>query len=413
MPPTSNGPATTNYTSGFANYAGLNFRAPAMGASYLADKNTGPYPLTARSKYYARFAGVSGIHESASFPSSLTLYGYDFTFTTYRLSFLDSDVDESRTDGSIAFPQQPAGFQQEFQDMMFSCRGDLESADLPSTSGVKHLNYWNVDFTPQSIEFHPGTNDTCGTSKRWLVLGVETTLPFIPQKLHASLGFQPDGNLVTAADGVAGTDSRFQVPAQLSLQGPGGDIYPLSTASDGYFNNWATSGAPPDGFYNLAGRLRVPFFEDIKVHLHIMPTGSNTAQISIMGGWPDADSTAQDLGWSVNTSNYFNTAVFDQKRGLAFPPGQGVSIANYENSPNTQYRPRAQRDWIEVATFDYPLQWNPALREFAGFEDAPVDLPIINVNSRLKEISPGKVDFDFDQDVTLAVAVHQVAGFSQ
>ncbi len=393
-------PGDDNYTSGFANYAGLNFRAPSTGASYLADKNTGPYPLTARSKYYARFAGVSGIHESASFPTSLTLYGYDFTFTTYRLSFLDSDVDESRTDGSIAFPQQPAGFQQEFQDMMFSCRGDLESADLPSTSGVKHLNYWNVDFTPQSIEFHPGTNDTCGTSKRWLVLGVETTLPFIPQKLHASLGFQPDGNLVTAADGVAGTDSRFPVPAQLSLQGPGGDIYPLSTASDGYFNNWATSGAPPDGFYNLAGRLRVPFFEDIKVHLHIMPTGSNTAQISIMGGWPDADSTAQDLGWSVNTSNYFNTAVFDQK-AAGFPAGQGVTIANYENSPNTQYRPRAQRDWIEVATFDYPLQWNPALREFAGFEDVPVDLPIIDVNSRLKEISPGKVDFDFDQDVSL------------
>jgi hypothetical protein len=393
-------PGDANYRSGFANYAGLNFRAPSTGSSYLADKHTGSYPLTTRSKYYARFAGVSGIHESASFPSSLTLYGYDFTFTTYRLSFLDSDVDESRTDGSISFPQQPAGFLQEFQDMMFSCRGDLESADLPSSSGVKHLNYWNVDFTPQSIEFHPGTNDSCGTSKRWLVLGAETTLPFIPQKLQASLGFWPNGNLVTAADGVAGADSRFKVPAQLSLQGPGGDIYPLSTASDGYFNNWATSGAPPDGFYNLAGRLRVPFFEDIKIHLHIMPTGSNTAQISIQGGWPDADSQAQDMGWSVNTSNYFNTAVFDQSAD-GFPAAQGVTIANYENSPNTQYRPRAQRDWIEVATFDYPLQWNPALREFAGFEDVPVDLPIIAVNSRLKEISPGKVDFDFAQDVSL------------
>jgi len=393
-------PGDTNYPSGFADYAGLNFRAPSTGASYIADQATGPYPLTARSKYYARYGGVSGIHEAATFPSSLTLYGYAFTFTTYRLSFLDSDVDQSRTDGSISFPTQPAGFLQEFSDMILSCQGGLESAAVPPNSGVKHLNYWDVNFTPLSIQFQPGTNDPCGTGKRWLVLGVQTTLPFIPQALQASLGFQPNGNLVTAADGVAGTDSRFHVPGQLSLQGPGGDIYPLSTASDGYFNNWATSGSPPNGFYNLAGRLRVPFFEDIKVHLHIMPTGSNTAQISIMGGWPEADSPAQDMGWSVNTSNYFNTAVFDQSAD-GFPASESVSIANYETSPNTMYRPIAQRDWIEVAIFDYPLQWNPTLREFAGFQDAPVVLPVINVNSRLKEISPGKVDFDFDQDVTL------------
>jgi hypothetical protein len=393
-------PGDTNYDSGLANYAGLNFRAPATGESYLADQSTGAYRLTTRSKYYARFAGVSGIHEAASFPSSLALYGYDFTFTTYRLSFLDSSVEESRTDGAISFPAQPSGFIQRFQDMIFSCRGDLESAAVPPNSGVEHLNYWDVDFTPQSIQFQPSVTDPCGTSKRWLVLGVQTQLPFIPQKLEASLGFQPNGNLVTAADGVAKTDSRFRIPAQLSLQGPGGDIYPLSTCSDGYFNNWATAGAPPNGFYNIAGRSRVPFFEDVKVHLHVMPTGSNTAQISIMGGWPYAGSTAQDLGWSVNTSNYFNYAVFDPNAD-GFPAGQGVSINNYENSSTTMYHARAQRDWIEVAVFDYPLQWNPALREFTGFQDAPVQLPIINVNSRLKEISPGIVDFDFDQDVSL------------
>jgi hypothetical protein len=179
---------------------------------------------------------------------------------------------------------------------------------------------------------------------------------------------------------------------------------PLSTCAKGYFNNYTTSGAPPNGFYNLAGRLRVPFFEDIKVHLHIMPTGTNTAQISIMGGWPFAGTSAPDLGWSVNNSNYFNEAVFDQNSD-GFPAAEGTSINNYENSPNTMYRPVAQRDWIEVAIFDYPLQWNSVLREFAGFQDAPVDLPIITVNSRLKEISPGKVDFDFAQDVTLQLPV--------
>jgi hypothetical protein len=397
-------PNDNNYPNGFANYAGLNFRAPANGDSVLAGIDTGPYPLTSRSKYYARYVGVSGIHESASFPSTLPLYGYNFTFTTYRLSFLDSDVYQSRTDGSIAFPTQPAGFLQEFSDMIFSCRGGLESASVPSSSGVKHLNYWDVYFTPESIEFHPGTNDPCGTGQRWLVLGSKTTLPFITQELDAALGFQPNGNLVTAADGVAGCDSRFAVPAQLTLQGSGGGVYPLSTCSDGYFNNWATPGRPANGFYNLAGRLRVPFFEDVRVHLHIMPTGSNTAQISIMGGWPDPNISTTDLGWSVSGSNYFNEAVFDPSAD-GFPEKQSVTIANYENSSSTTYHPRAQRNWIQVAVFDYPLQWNPALRQFAGFQDAPVQLPIIDVNSRLKEISPGKVDFDFDQDVTLQLPV--------
>ena len=362
-------PGTGSYDSGFANYPGFNIRAPTTGNSYIAEQVSGPYPLDGRSKYYARYSGVSGIHESASFPSSLTLYGYDFTFTSYRLSFLDSDVDQSRTDGAIAFPTNPSGFDQGFQDMKFSCTGDLESADVPPDSPPDHLNYWNVNITPESIQFQPSTNDLCGTGNRWLVLGVETLLPFIPQKLQASLGFQPSGNLVTPADGVAGTDSRFPIPGQLSLQGPGGDVYPLSTCAEGYFNNYDTSGAPPNGFYNIAGRLRVPFFEDIKVHLHVMPTGSNTAQIAIMGGWPFAGSGASDMGWSVNNSNYFNEKIFDPHSD-GFPTGAGIS--GYENSPNTMYRAVAQRNWIEVAIFDYPLQFNTVTREFAGFQDAPV-----------------------------------------
>jgi hypothetical protein len=389
-----------NYNAGLANYPGINFTAPATANSYLAGQSSGAYPLTPECKYYARYGGVSGIHDALTFPSTLSLYGYQFTFTSYRLSYLDSEVHKSLTDGAISFPSEPAGFIQQFSDMKFSGRGYLESAEVPASSGVKHLNYWNVDITPQSIEFAPLASDVCGTGQRWLVLGVETKLPFIPQKLHASLGFQPNGNLVTAADGVSGCDSRFAVPAQLSLQGPGTSSFVLSTASEGYFNNWTTPNKPASGFYNLAGKLRVPFFEDIKAHLHIMPTGGNTAQISIMGGWPAANSGATNQGWSAGTNNYFNTAKFDAS-AQGFPSDQHVKLAYYENSPTVQYHPVAQRNWIQVAIFDYPLQWNPALREFAGFEDGSVELPVINVSSRLKEITPGKVDFDFAQDVSL------------
>src|ERR1035441_3199239 len=274
--------------------------------------------------------------------------------------------------------------------MKLTCRGDLDSAKVPAASGSKHLAYWNADFTPQSLDFHPTNDDTCGTSTRYLVLGVETKLPFIPQALHAALGFKPNGNLVTVLDNVSNVDSRFEVPAQLSLQGPGSTLFTLSTANEGYFNNWETPGAAslPNGFYNLSGKLRVPFFTDIKVHLQVTPTGPNASQVNIMGGWPAADSTAADLGWSVNNSNYFNMVKFDPNADGW--PWALVSLTDYQRA-GPQYRPRAQRDWIQVATFDYPLKWDNVFHSFAGFQDAKVELPVIDVNSRLKELAPGKV----------------------
>lgn len=402
-------PGQSNYLFGAANYAGLNFRLPATGRSYLANQDTGPYPLT-DSKYYVRAGGVSGKHQALTFPGNLSLYGYQFTFLYFRLSYLDSKNRESRTDGAISFPPQPAGFIQEFQRMKFTCRGGLDKAEVPPNSGAKHLNYWNVDFKPQSIEFHPKASDVCGAGPRSLVLGVETKLPFLPQALHAALGFQPNGNLVTSADAVAGVDSRFAVPAQLNFRGPGDSFFPLAAASEGYFNNWETPGRPTTGFYNLAGKLRVPFFTDVKVHLHITPTGPNTAHIDLMGGWPGADAPGPDRGWSVGPGNYFTQAKFDPHDD-GWPVAQVANPAAYRNSSTIQYRARAQRDWIEVAIFDYSLQWNPALREFAGFQDAPVLLPVINVNSRLKELSPGKVDFDFAQDVSLQLPRLKVLDF--
>jgi hypothetical protein len=403
-------PGLASYNDGFANYPGLNFRSPAQGISYLAQTNVGPYPLNPVSKYYVRFGGVNGIHQASSFPSTLSLYGYSFTFTDYGLSYLDGQNWQSVTAGAISFPPQPAGFTQGFDRMKLTCRGDLSSANLPSGGGTKHLAYWNVDFTPQSIDFHPTNDDTCGTSPRFLVLGVQTKLPFIPQAFHAALGFKTNGNLVCPQDNVANVDSRFQVPAQLSLQGPGTTMFTLSTANEGYFNNWETPGAPAlgTGFYNLAGKISVPFFTDIKVHLHVTPVNATTSQIDIMGGWPAADSTATDLGWSESGSNYFNEVKFDPHSD-GWP--QGLAIADYINSKTTQFRPRAERDWIEVATFDYPLEYNNVLHNFEGFQDAKVVLPVIDVNSRLKELAPGKVDFDFAQDLSLQLPQIKVLDF--
>jgi Concanavalin A-like lectin/glucanases superfamily len=403
-------PGLASYNDGFANYPGLNFRSPVQGLSYLAQTSVGPYPLNPVSKYYVRFGGVNGIHQASSFPSTLSLYGYSFTFTDYGLSYLDGQNWQSVTAGAISFPPQPAGFTQGFDRMKLTCRGDLSSANLPSGGGTKHLAYWNVDFTPQSIDFHPTNDDTCGTSSRFLVLGVETKLPFIPQALHAALGFKANGNLVCPQDNVSNVDSRFDVPAQLSLQGPGTTMFTLSTANEGYFNNWDTPGAPAlgNGFYNLEGKISVPFFSDIKVHLHVTPVNATTSQIDIMGGWPAADSTAADLGWTENGSNYFNEVKFDPHSD-GWPPG--LAIKDYIDSSSPQFRPRAERDWIEVAMFDYPLEYNNVLHSFDGFQDAKVVLPVIDVNSRLKELAPGKVDFDFAQDLSLQLPQLKVLDF--
>ncbi len=394
-------PDLPSYNDGFANYPGLNFRSPALGSSFIAKENVGPYSLDPVSKYYVRPGGVNGIHQAASFPAGqLLLYGYNFSFSDYGLSYLDGQNWDSVTTGAVSFPPQPAGFTQEFSRMKLTCRGDLDSASVPAGTGAKHLAYWNVNFTPQSVDFHPTNDDTCGTSPRFLVLGVETKLPFIPQALHAALGFKPNGNLVGPMDNVSNVDSRFSVPAQLSIQGPGGTFFTLSTANEGYFNNWETPGAAAlgTGFYNLAGKLRVPFFTDIKVHLHVTPTSPTSAQLNIMGGWPAPNSAAANLGWNVNNSNYFNLVKFDPHSD-GWP--SGINIVDYRDSTTTQYRPRAQRDWLDVATFDYPLQFNNVLRSFAGFQQAKVELPVIDVDSRLKELAPGKVDFDFAQDITL------------
>lgn len=401
-------PNEAEYRDGFANYAGLNFRAPAQGRSFIADVDTGLYPLTPRSKYYVRFGGVSGIHEAATFPANLTLYGYAFNFQSYRLSYLDSANWESRTDGLIALPH-PAAFNVEFERMKFLCRGNLDSARLPSNIGTKHLAYWNTDLKLLSLQFKPKSGDPCSLIDRYLVLGVETKLPFIPQALHTALAIRNNGNLATVATGVEGVDSRFPVPANLSLQGPGGSFYPLTAGAEGYFNNWETPGRPAAGFYSLVGRVRVPFFRDVKVQLHITPTSPAAAQIAIMGGWAAEEGSGANRGWNIGTENYFNKAKFDPGHN-AFP--SGVTIANYRNSPDETYHPRAQQNWIDVAFFDYPLVWNTVLRQFSGFVDAKVVLPVIDVDSRLKELTPGKVDFDFAQDLNVQLPRLKVLDFA-
>jgi hypothetical protein len=106
-------PETSAYDDGFANYAGLNFRGQRRAR---ASSRVGtPARILARNEILRAFGGVSGLHQASSFPSSLRLSGLRHDVHALRLSFLDSDNWESRTDGRITFPAQPSGFFVDFR----------------------------------------------------------------------------------------------------------------------------------------------------------------------------------------------------------------------------------------------------------------------------------------------------------
>lgn len=377
-------PETPGYEVGAANYAGLNFWAPARGRSRIGDQDTGWYALRPRAKYYVRHGGVSGLHETENFTTNLTVYGYPIRFLSYRLSFLDNMNWESRTDGSLELPF-PSQFGLEFERLKFTCSGALGPARLRGGPGEKTLAYWNTKFRPLSLAFRPAASDPCSRSNRFLVVGVEAQVPSISQPIVGSLGFRPTGHLTTLADRVEGSDSRLPVPARLELAGPEGRNYTIRTAGYGYFNAYAKE---EPGFFNILGGVKVPFFEDIKVHLHVTPlglAGSGGASVELAGGW------------TTPTGSSFTQRDFDAEH-LGWPAG--VNIKDYRRNLEG-YRPRARQNWLEAAVFDYPLRWDPVLRQFSSFAPHKVILPVLDVDSRLKELTPTTIDLDFAQDLEL------------
>jgi hypothetical protein len=173
-------PRSGSYAVGFADYAGMNFRVTADGAkkaeSVIAGRETGLYPLTGRSKYYVRPGGVNGIHEAVfgQFPESFVLYGYPVNFSNFGLVYLDTLNVDSRTEGQVRVPG-PSSFNQNFEELRFTCLGALDVAKVPASEGelVKVLEYWQADFVTRSILFDRKATDSCDPGKGVLTLGVD------------------------------------------------------------------------------------------------------------------------------------------------------------------------------------------------------------------------------------------------
>ncbi len=370
-------PGTPNdlrYELGLADFAGLNFRASAggvhQGASILGGTPTGPYPLKPNSKYYVRFAGVSGVHDAEpnGFPDSLTIYSYSFGFETFGFNLLDNQLRESLINGLIDIPF-PSDFELPFDHLRLTCLGALDGADLAGGLSPKSLSYWNGTFTPHTLDFARNPEDACDPSSGRLVLGVETRIAHVQQPLLGTLGFLPDGNLISRADGLANVDSRLKLPSVVNLNGPTNETYAVTPSTGAYFNDHRAATDAPVGWVNLAAKIDVPFFEDLLTHIHTSANANNpAASIQVMGGWPRQDGGGGNHGWVVNGSeHFFNNALFDPSND-GYPAD--VALNNYRASPTEQFHPRATRSWQEVIDFSFPLTWVSSTRSFRS--SAPV-----------------------------------------
>lgn len=413
-------PLTEGYRAGLADYSGLNLRvgAPAarQGRSVLAGISTPDYDLKARSKYYVRMSGVTGIHEAitASFPSGLVMYGFGVNLDGFRLAFRDGLNVESKTSGSVHVdsPVSPyPGFDLAFKDLTFRCRGQPHQMQLATEGETKTLAYWGTDITPLSMEFaQPKSASGCfGVSDGFLLVGVQTRFPSVtPQKLHASLGFMSNGNLVTRANPLSAgldVDSRFTLPPTIEIVG-GGDVpWEATVAGQAYLNNPLPSAPgyqqPAQGFLTFPATINVPWFEDMKVQLHVSASSTANAETSVvhvMGGWPANPAEGHGTGWQISDQNYFTNKQFDSDN-LAFPAGQ--SVAAYRDGTTDANNARAQKRWLGVVDFDFPLVWDSTLRRFRSNKQTNDLLVLGSVDRQVQSLSPSTTEITFGLEAAI------------
>lgn len=393
---TAERPGTAAYTAGLGDYAGVNFRCTASafdGESTIQGDPYTPYTLTARSKYYARTSGVTGIHEAedGTFPATAIVAGYQFSFDSFGFSFLSTEQEDSRTSGLLDLPM-PTDFTLEFSEMHLSCIGALESLEVSGAGSVtKEFNYWNCLFTPYTATFESASDCLPGEGTT-LVLGFGAFASHIAEPIVGALGIHTDGEFVSPAmiplHGLSeNVPTRIALPAALKLQNAdaaAGDIdYYEFFPSQGAYLSASSTGA---GFWSLFGGLDVPFFRDMQVHLHLgcgffdstpgtEPAPEYSSSIYMMGGWPSN-------GWLESTKDPFSVDVFDQNNAGY----TGATLAAYRDYGTVdpmmaeKYRPRAQQEWLDIIDFDYPVQWSNLAFNFTGLE--PITKAVVVVNTQ-------------------------------
>lgn len=385
-------PGTNAYRSGNGDYAGLNLRmsnGTASATSTIAGVSTGPYGLTNASKYYTRPGGVSGKHESVPLTLTRRIYGMDVSLRNLRLAYLDNANSDSAIDGGLtvgtnAAASRASHFSLDFASLLFNCRGGLKSASLGPSPDFT-LTYWGTLVRPLVLEFAQPANCADAT-QGFLKLGCQARLPSLGGAnpwLAGTLGFRgTDGSLVAKADADAagsGLTSRFSVPSSVTLAGPGSTTYSLTPATEAYLNRWPGPGvAPLTGFANLAGTIDVPFFENLRAHLHTSPDPNPAVVSTILIGPDDA-------------SGALTSADFDPSNTGA-PPGK--TIAQYR----ANYPLSARKNWLGLVDFTFPISWSASDRRFSSTAPLSKNLFIVTPEAHIESLTPATADISFGVD---------------
>lgn len=396
-------PHTEEYAVGAADYPGLNYRVSGSrtAISYLGGLASPSYTLAQRSKYYARPSGVSGIHQPATnpFPSPVLIHDYLFEFSSYALSFLSSQVHDSRTRASVYIPDPASpsdGFEVALNPLFFSCIGALTTAEIDGGTFTHNLAYWNADIMGLSASFTPKAGAGCNPGSAFFTLGARGHLSNFDTPLYAQLLFHPNGDLVTAADPDCppGFDSRFSPASNLRFAGPGGETYQLTPLHGAYLNTHA--GAPTaaqgvgQGFMSIAGLLDVAFFRDLEVHIH---TGARAENFT--------DPIHITAGWTENGGTFFDQSIFDAgNRGFSGAP---TSLTEYRSAGNPSWRPHARQEWLGLVNFDYPLEWDTAARAFRSPTPLNDDFLVLKTSHQVRNLTAATAELDFGAGLDIRI----------
>ncbi len=249
-----------------------------------------------------------------------------------------------------------------------------------------------------AIRFRSNPGDECDPGKGLLAVGARGYASHVDQPLTGFLGFQTNGNLIPKLFGLAGIDSRLKLPSRFKLSGPTNTAYTVTPVADAYYSNYSNNipaNLPDQGFINIVGKMKVPFFDEVKVHLH---TSARTNGVTpkppvwLAGGWPRAGSGIPNYGWRVGSNDFFTAGYFDENN-FGFPPG--VTLADYRNNATPQYHPRAQKLWLGVVDFDYPLRWTDSTRTFKSLRSVSNDLLVLKVQHEVTYLDPANASLDF------------------
>ena len=411
------------YRAGNAAYPGLNYACDSGGTfratSKLAGSTYGPYVLAADSKYIVRYSGVTGRHNGAALAAgaaALDLYGFATTLSEFGMTFVENAGNHSfgapvsRVRGTISIGG-PCDLLIPFKQMLFTCTGNINKIVPGDSFTTPTLAYWQLPFEPVALRF-PIASACAGNTPVPIGIMMKVKAAYLTDAslnevpMFGEVGIWPDGQLVTKWDAsdanpvaakrnTGGITSRFPLPTAVKLAGPGSEKFSFTPCEDAYLNteqiavkagaSGADSVGPATGFFNLAGLLDVPFFQDMMVHVHLSSKAALNQTIHMMGGWPAG-------GYKdANGGHYFNRTFFDERnQGWA-----GDSVEKYRNGSVVAYQPRAMQSWMGMAVFDNPVQWNPTRRVFSSTTTSDQDLFVFHADSDIPIITPRSTEIHF------------------